>query len=100
MAVPVLVGTVHLLPLPGSARGGAASAIGAILDRARSDALRCAEGGFDAVIVENFGDLPFAKDRVGAHVVAAITLAATAVREATGLPTGVNVLRNDVLSAV
>jgi uncharacterized protein len=100
MAVPFLVGTVHLPPLPGSARGGRAGELGSILDRARSDALVYAEGGFDAVIVENFGDVPFAKDRVGSHVVAAMTLAVAAVREATNLPTGVNVLRNDVLSAV
>ena len=100
MAAPYLVGTVHLPPLPGSARGGNASEIGMILDRARDDALRYAEGGFNAVIVENFGDVPFVKDQVGPHVVAAMTLAVAAVREATGLPTGVNVLRNDVLSAV
>ena len=100
MAAPYLVGTVHLPPLPGSARGGRVREIGAIIDRARSDALLFAEGGFDAVIVENFGDVPFAKDRVGPHVVAAMTLAVAAVREATGLPTGVNVLRNDALSAV
>jgi predicted TIM-barrel enzyme len=62
MAAPYLVGTVHLPPLPGSARGRNASEIGMILDRARSDALRYAEGGFDAVIVENFGDVPFVKD--------------------------------------
>lgn len=100
MATPYLIGTVHLPPLPGSAKGGTAAELDAILDRACSDAHRYAEGGFDAVIVENFGDVPFAKDRVGPHVIAAMTLAVAAVREATGLPAGVNVLRNDVLSAV
>jgi membrane complex biogenesis BtpA family protein len=100
MAAPYLVGTVHLPPLPGSARGGNASEFGAILDRARDDALRYAEGDFNAVIVENFGDVPFAKDRVGPYVVAAMSLAVAAVRDATGLPTGVNVLRNDAQSAV
>lgn len=100
MAAPVLVGTIHLLPLPGSARGGPASAIDEIIERAQRDALAYADGGFDAVIVENFGDVPFAKDRVGPHVVAAMTRAVAAVREAVGIPIGVNVLRNDVGSAV
>jgi membrane complex biogenesis BtpA family protein len=98
--VPRLVGTVHLLPLPGSVRGGSAADLDAVLQRARRDAAAYAEGGATALIVENFGDVPFARDRVGAHVVAAMTLAVAAVREASGLPVGINVLRNDVLSAV
>ncbi|MGI8476433.1 MAG: BtpA/SgcQ family protein [Thermomicrobiales bacterium] len=97
--MPRLVGTIHLPPLPGSARGGAGG-MQAVLERARRDAAAYAEGGFDAVMVENFGDVPFARDHVGPHVVAAMTLAVAAVREACGLPVGVNVLRNDVLAAV
>src|SRR5688572_32844048 len=64
---PRLVGVVHLPPLPGSAQGGGAQTLPAILDRARRDAACYADGGFDAVIVENFGDVPFAKNRVAAH---------------------------------
>jgi len=97
---PRLVGTVHLPPLPGSPRGGCASERQSILDRARRDAVTYAEGGASALIVENFGDVPFGRGRVGAHVVAAMTLAVDAVQRETGLPIGINVLRNDVLSAV
>jgi membrane complex biogenesis BtpA family protein len=97
---PRFVGTVHLLALPGSARGGRASDLAAVIDRARRDAAHYAEGGADALIVENFGDVPFARDRVGSHFVAAMTLAVAAIRAESGLPVGVNVLRNDVLSAV
>ncbi len=100
MGGPRFVGTVHLLPLPGSVRGGEARDVGAVIERARRDAARYAEGGVDGLMVENFGDVPFARDRVGAPVVAAMTLAVAAVREVSGLPVGVNVLRNDVLSAV
>lgn len=97
---PRLVGVVHLLPLPGSARGGAAGDLPRIVERARRDAAMYAAAGFDALIVENFGDAPFARDAVGPHVVAAMTRCAAAVYEETGLSIGVNVLRNDVLSAV
>ena len=100
MRRPRLVGVVHLPPLPGSAQGGGAQTLPAILGRARRDAACYADGGFDAVIVENFGDVPFAKNRVAAHTVAAMTLAVAAVRDTIDLPVGVNVLRNDVLSAV
>lgn len=100
MPRPRLVGTVHLPPLPGSARGGRSSDLPNLIDRARRDALAYAGGGFDALMIENFGDVPFGKGPVGPHVVAAMTLAVEAVRRETGLPVGVNVLRNDVASAV
>lgn len=100
MTRPRLVGTVHLLPLPGSALGGSAASLASLLDRAVNDALLYAGGGFDAVIVENFGDIPFGRGSVGPHVVAAMALAVDRIRETTGLPVGVNVLRNDVESAV
>lgn len=95
-----LVGVVHLPPLPGSARGGSASDVPALIDLALRDALTWADGGADALIVENFGDVPFRANRVEPHTVAAMTLAVSRIAAETGLPIGVNVLRNDVLSAV
>lgn len=95
-----VVGVVHLPALPGSAGGGPGDSLEEILDRAKRDALGYAEGGAGAIIVENFGDVPFVKDLVAPVTVAAMTRAVAAVREISGLPVGVNVLRNDVLSAV
>ncbi len=97
---PRVVGVIHLPPLPGSARGGSASGLPVLLDHARRDADAYAEAGAGALIVENFGDVPFAKDSVAPSTIAAMALAVAAVRDATGLPVGVNVLRNDVLGAV
>src|SRR5690606_40090544 len=59
-----------------------------------------ADAGFPALMVENFGDVPFYADRVPAVTVAAMTRCVEAVKEATGLSVGVNVLRNDVESAL
>ena len=95
-----IVGVVHLPPLPGSARGPAARDLPRILEHARRDAAAWAAGGAGATIVENFGDVPFRKDHVGPETISAIALAVTAVIAETGLPTGVNVLRNDVEGAV
>ena len=97
---PRVVGVIHLPPLPGSARGGAAADLPALLDHARRDAAAYADGGAEALIVENFGDVPFVKESVAPATVAAMALAVAAVREVAGLPVGVNVLRNDVLAAV
>ena len=53
----------------------------------------------DALLVENYGDLPFHKT-VGPETVAAMTAAVLAVREVTDRPVGVNVLRNDPVAAL
>jgi membrane complex biogenesis BtpA family protein len=97
---PRVVGVIHLPPLPGSARGGDAASLAGVIERARRDAARYAEAGLDTLIVENFGDAPFAKDAVSAATVSAMTRVVEAVRRESGLEVGVNVLRNDVLSAV
>lgn len=89
---------VHLLPLPGSP--GYGGSLNAILDRAASDAMKLEQAGFDAVMIENYGDVPFHKDRVEPVTVAAMTQAAIAVRGACALPFGVQVLRNDARSAL
>lgn len=95
-----IVGVVHLPPLPGSARGGSSRELTAIHDRVRRDAAAYAAAGVDALILENFGDVPFRPGRVEAPTVALMTRFALAVRAETALPLGINVLRNDVLSAV
>jgi hypothetical protein len=71
-----------------------------VVDTAVADASSLAESGFPALMIENFGDVPFFADEAPPETVAAMTVAVTAVRRAVGLPLGVNVLRNDVLSAL
>jgi membrane complex biogenesis BtpA family protein len=94
----LLIGVVHLVPTPGSPRG---MPMAALLARARTDARALSSGGCHALIVENFGDAPFHKERVPAETVAALALALDAVRDAAGeLPVGVNVLRNDARAAL
>ena len=96
---PYLIGVVHLLPLPGAPRYGGRFA--PVVEAAVTDAAALAEGGADAIIVENFGDAPFHASDVPAETVAGITLAAREVVSAAGeRPVGINVLRNDVRSAL
>jgi membrane complex biogenesis BtpA family protein len=93
-----VIGMVHLLPLPGSPRW--AGLMADVLKRAAGDAQALAAEGIDGLIVENFGDAPFSKGRVRAHTVSAMTLAVEAVRHVVDIPAGVNVLRNDSMSAL
>ena len=101
-ASPRLVGVVHLPPLPGSprARGAASVLLDEIARGVSRDVATLERAGFDAVVVENFGDAPFLPGRVEPITVAAMTRAVFAAREACGLVVGVNVLRNDALSAI
>jgi membrane complex biogenesis BtpA family protein len=95
---PVLIGVVHLLPTVGSPRfGGDARAI---VEAAVRDAEELVGGGCDALIVENFGDVPFFADCVPAETIAAMAIAVDAVCAKVRLPVGVNVLRNDARAAL
>ena len=94
----VLIGVVHLMPLPGSPRWD--GSMGAVLERALSDAHGLEDAGFDGIILENFGDVPFARDFAGRGAVAAMGAVGSRVADAVSVPLGVNVLRNDSLSAV
>jgi membrane complex biogenesis BtpA family protein len=95
----LLAGMLHLPALPGSPLGR--SSLDAIEDRVLADARVLAEAGFDAAILENYGDVPFFKDRVDPVTVASMSRLAVAVRaEASALRLGINVLRNDAASAL
>ncbi|MBL0175495.1 MAG: BtpA/SgcQ family protein [Ignavibacteria bacterium] len=87
-----LIGMIHLLPLPGAPRFRGSR--DEILDRALADAEALAEAGFDALLVENYGDAPFHKERAEPFVVAEMTRIAVALRQSCALPLGVQVLRN------
>jgi membrane complex biogenesis BtpA family protein len=71
-----------------------------IIDTARNDAAALAEAGFPALMVENFGDIPFYASSVPPETIAAMTIAAQAVADESGLVLGVNVLRNDAQAAL
>ncbi len=102
MTVKGLIGVVHLRAMPGDPghRGGGFEAV---LDAAKRDAEALARGGADAMIVENFGSAPFPKGTADQptppHQIAMLTRAVEACLRL-GAPVGVNVLRNDVVSAL
>lgn len=93
-----LIGVVHLPPLPGSPR--------AALPVARIEAFACeqaamlADAGFDAAVIENYGDAPFAPGPAGPVAIACLARIAARVREKTSLRIGINVLRNDAAGAL
>lgn len=91
-----IIGVVHLPALPAAPRARLS------VDQLEKFALREVRAlrGVDAVIIENFGDAPYAPGRVGPEVVAVMARVVTAAVRAAGVPIGVNVLRNDGISAM
>lgn len=95
-----IIGTIHLLPLPGAPRYQG-EPMRVIVDRAVQDARDYAAGGIDAVLVENEGDIPFLlPDRIGPETVAALTAATMAVRAAVDVPIGVMCLANAAIESM
>lgn len=93
-----LVGVIHLPPLPGSPRHKLAMA--RIVEGVRKDIDILARARFDAVVLENFGDAPFEPGSVSPITVAAMSVCVAAATNDGRLAVGVNVLRNDVRSAL
>lgn len=95
-----LIGVVHLTPLPGAPRYED-EGVDAVYARGLSDARAYIAGGCDGVIVENHGDVPFAKPhRIGPEVAAHMAVAADRIKQALGAPVGINVLANAPIPAL
>jgi len=94
----LLIGMVHLPALPGAPEHRLP--IESIEENTVNDAVALAEAGFDGVMIENFGDNPFRKNRVEPHTIATMTRIAVAVRNGVEIPIGINVLRNDAFAAL
>ena len=76
-------------------------AVAHIYDFACAEAQRYREGGVDGLIVENHGDIPFAKpDELGPETAACMAVMADRVRRESGLPIGINVLANGAVQGL
>jgi membrane complex biogenesis BtpA family protein len=101
------IGMVHLLPLPGSPGFDELEGLQAVIDRAERELDIYVKAGMSGVIFENFGDAPFFPGRVPPETVASMTRVVTScvsdvdpfsANEAFSI--GINVLRNDAVSAL
>jgi len=93
-----VIGMIHIPALPGSP--GFGGNLDSIYETILHDARALEAGGVHGLMMENFGDIPFYPGRVPPYVVAQMTAIAIEVRRAVKLPLGINVLRNDGLSAL
>jgi len=96
---PPLVGMLHLPALPGAP--GAPASLAQIEETLLHEVGILVDAGFDACVLENFGDAPFFGDTVPPITIASMSrLAASIRRQQPALRLGINVLRNDARAAL
>ncbi len=88
----VIIGMVHCLPLPGTARYAGDPC--AIIEHAIEDARTLEMAGIDGIIVENMGDDPFGIE-LDVEQVAALAAVSARVREVVRIPIGIDAALND-----
>ncbi len=88
-----VIGMIHLLPLPGSPKYG--GDLEAVYKAAQADLLALKEGGINAAIIENFGDIPYGVENEIITLTALSSIAAR-LREKSDMVLGVNVQFNDI----
>jgi hypothetical protein len=94
-----MIACIHLQALPGAPRFG--GDLKAVYDQAIAETEIFVKLGVDALIVENFQDVPFYPDRVPNETVACMAaVCKEIVNHSKGIPVGVNVLRNDADAAL
>ncbi len=87
-----IIGMVHLRPLPGAP--GYCGDLEKVYEEALADLKALERGGANAVIVENFGDIPYATDQELITTTAMAAIAAR-LRQECDLPMGINVQFNN-----
>lgn len=95
-----VIGVVHCDAFPGSPKYSG-KPVSYIIDRALRDADNYLSGGVHGLIVENHGDIPFAKpEDIGPETSAFMAVITEKIRERFGAPLGINVLANAAVPAI
>jgi uncharacterized protein len=88
-AKPVIA-MVHVGALPGTP--ASRETLGELRARAVAECALYREAGVHGVALENMHDVPYLRGAVGPEITAAMTVLALAVKEASGLPCGIQIL--------
>jgi len=95
-----VIGVIHCDAFPGSPKYHGKPVI-EIIDCALRDADNYLAGGVHGLIVENHGDIPFAKpDDIGPETAAFMAVITDKIRERFAAPLGINVLANAAIPAI
>jgi len=87
---PALIAMIHVGALPDTPRSK--SSVAEIAASAVNEARLLADGGVDAIMLENMHDVPYLNRKVGPEIVAAMAAICAAVCQSVSLPLGVQIL--------
>lgn len=93
-----VIAMIHVGALPGTP--ASAQTLHAIKSQAVAEAGIFREAGVHGLLIENMHDTPYWRGRVGPEIVSAMTVIASAVKEASGLPCGIQILAAANLEAM
>ncbi len=93
-----MIGVIHLLPLPGSAKWDGKMA--QVILRAEQEATALASAGVDGILIENYFDSPYAKNQIDPAAAIAMAQIAHRIQHFTDTPLGISVLENDPKTAL
>ena len=85
-----IIAMVHVGALPGTPASRAT--VGHLVDHAVEEARIYRDAGVHGIGIENMHDVPYLRGGVGPEIVAAMTLIASAVKNETSLPCGIQIL--------
>ncbi|MEC7761404.1 MAG: BtpA/SgcQ family protein [Pseudomonadota bacterium] len=95
-----IIGVVHLAALPGAPRYDG-TPVREIYAKGVEDAKTLAAGGVDGIMVENAGDMPFARpEDIGMETVACLTSACEEIRGTVDAPIGITCVANGAIPAL
>ena len=93
-----VIGTVHLMPLPGSAKWQ--GQLGPVIERAEQEAMALASAGVHALLLENTFDAPFPQQHIDTAGAIAMAQIAHHIQHLTPLPLGITVYQNNPEAAL
>ena len=85
-----VIGMIHVRALPGTPAGR--ETVRDIVAQAVAEARVYRDSGVHAIAIENMHDVPYLRGGVGPEITAAMTAVAIAVKEASALPCGIQIL--------
>ena len=97
----MIIGMVHLMPLPGAPMHDFNGGMNRIIDRALEDTQNLIEGGIDGIQIENQWDRPFEKQgRIPVETTASMASVIGILKREFNFPMGVNVHLNGAVEAM
>jgi len=85
-----VIAMIHVGALPGTP--ACSCSVREIVAQAVAEARIYRDGGVHAIAIENMHDVPYLRGRVGPEITSAMTAVALAVKDASGLPCGIQIL--------